>query len=75
MSSLAILVSWEILEERYTRMLRNHFMTSTILFTKIKDEAALWCLEGAKGNAMRFFLWFLLSWLWPNLVCKTSNSE
>jgi hypothetical protein len=48
------------------------------LFTKIKDEAALWCLEGAKGASNVMPLdFFMVSFklVWPNSVCKTSNSE
>jgi hypothetical protein len=49
MASLAMLVSWEIWKERNARVFRNTSITSIMLVAKIKDEAAMWCLAGAKA--------------------------
>jgi hypothetical protein len=44
-----VLVSWEIWKERNVHVFRNNAFTSSMLVTKIKDEAALWILAGAKA--------------------------
>lgn len=49
MASLAMLVSWEIWKERNARVFRNNASTLSMLVTKIKDEAAIWSLAGAKA--------------------------
>jgi hypothetical protein len=49
MASLALLISWEIWKERNARIFRHHFSTSGMVITRIKDEARLWCLAGAKA--------------------------
>jgi hypothetical protein len=49
MASLAMLVSWEIWKERNGRVFRNNASTLSMLVTKIKDEAAIWSLAGAKA--------------------------
>jgi hypothetical protein len=48
MASLAMLISWEIWKERNARIFRHHFSTADMVINKIKDEARLWCLAGAK---------------------------
>jgi hypothetical protein len=49
LSSLAMLVSWEIWKERNARVFRNHSITIDMLVNKIKDEAYMWCFAGAKA--------------------------
>jgi hypothetical protein len=49
MASLAMLVSWEIWKERSTRVFRNHSTSSTVIVHKIKEEAILWSIAGAKA--------------------------
>jgi hypothetical protein len=49
LASLAMLVSWEIWKERNARVFRNKSVTIAMLVTKIKDEANLWRLAGAKA--------------------------
>jgi hypothetical protein len=54
MSSLAMLVSWEVWKERNARVFRNHCSTVLMVATRIKNEATLWASAGAKklGNVM-----------------------
>jgi hypothetical protein len=54
MSSLAMLVSWEVWKERNARVFRNHCSTVHMVATRIKNEATLWASAGAKtlGNVM-----------------------
>jgi hypothetical protein len=49
MASMAMLISWEIWNERNARIFRHHFSTTTLISNKIKEEARLWCLAGAKA--------------------------
>ena len=49
MSSLAMLVAWEISKERNACVFRNQPSTSTMIITKITDEAVVWCIAGAKA--------------------------
>jgi hypothetical protein len=49
LSSLVMLVSWEIWKERNDRIVRNHSITTDMLVNKIKDEAHMWCFAGAKA--------------------------
>jgi hypothetical protein len=54
MSSLAMLVSWEIWKERNARVFRNHHSTVDMVTTRIKTETTLWGYAGVKalGNVM-----------------------
>jgi hypothetical protein len=66
MASFAMLVSWKIWKEKNARVFRNQAITLTMLASKIKDEAMLWCLAGAKAlcyiSAARVgFLYLLLA--------------
>jgi len=49
--SLAILVTWFIWKERNARVFNNTEKTVASLVEEIKDEARLWCQEGAKHLA------------------------
>jgi hypothetical protein len=49
MATFAMLVLWEIWKERNARVFQNHANSSTMFVYKIKEEAALWCLAGAKA--------------------------
>jgi hypothetical protein len=49
MASLAMLISWEIWNERNARVFQQYFSTSDMVINRIKDEARLWCLAGAKA--------------------------
>jgi predicted negative regulator of RcsB-dependent stress response len=55
LTSFAMLISWKIWKERKARVFQNHASSSAMLVSKIKEEAALWCLAGAKAlcNIMR----------------------
>jgi hypothetical protein len=46
---LIMLVSWEIWNERNTRVFRKVATMPTIVVSKIRGEAALWSLAGAKN--------------------------
>jgi hypothetical protein len=54
MSSVAMLVPWEVLKERNARVFQNNASTTIMLMSKIKEEVTLWSLVGAKtlGNIM-----------------------
>jgi hypothetical protein len=54
MSSVAMLVPWEVLKERNARVFQNNASTTIMLISKIKEEVTLWSLVGAKtlGNIM-----------------------
>jgi predicted negative regulator of RcsB-dependent stress response len=54
MASLAMLVSWEIWKERNARVFRNNASTLSMLVTKIKDEAVIWSLAGAKALSVNY---------------------
>ena len=48
MASITMLVSWEIWNERNARVFRNKYAPPMALLAKIKTEARLWVLAGAK---------------------------
>ena len=48
-ASLAMLIAWEIWMERNTRVFRNEHSTFARVVAKIKEEANLWSLAGAKA--------------------------
>lgn len=48
-SSMAMLVSWEIWKERNARVFQNHVVSVEMVVNKIKEEASMWCLAGAKA--------------------------
>jgi hypothetical protein len=47
--SLIMLVSWEVWNERNARVFPNVATLPTIVASKIREEAALWSLAGAKN--------------------------
>ena len=47
--SLAMLISWEIWNERNARVFRNHAKTNNMIVEKIKNEVTMWGLAGAKA--------------------------
>ena len=48
LASVMMLVSWEIWKERNARIFRNAATPTTIIVTRIKEEAHMWTLAGAK---------------------------
>ncbi|KAM3244770.1 hypothetical protein ACQJBY_056229 [Aegilops geniculata] len=46
--SLMLLISWEIWKERNARVFRSTAIPVGVLVTRVKAEASLWCLAGAK---------------------------
>jgi hypothetical protein len=54
LATLTLLTVWEIWQERNARVFRNKLSPSFVLLDKIKNEARLWVLAGAKdlGNLM-----------------------
>jgi hypothetical protein len=48
LSSLALLVVWEIWKERNARVFRNKLSANVVIFELVKAEARLWTLAGAK---------------------------
>lgn len=40
---------WEIWKERNARVIRNQYSTFAMVLPKIKDEALMWYLAGAKA--------------------------
>ena len=48
MASLTLLVSWEIWNERNGRVFRNKYVSPPSIYAKIKYEANLWVLAGAR---------------------------
>jgi hypothetical protein len=48
LSSLALLVVWEIWKERSARVFRNKLSSSVVIFDLIKAEVRLWILAGAE---------------------------
>ena len=48
LATLAILVSWEVWRERNVCVFRNQYFTIAMIVAKIKEEAKMWCLAGAK---------------------------
>ena len=53
-ASLTLLVTWEVWNERNARVFNNKSVPSLVLLDKVKNEARLWVLAGAKclGNLM-----------------------
>jgi hypothetical protein len=49
MTSLAMLIIWEIWNERNDRVFKNKRATSQVIFERITKEAKLWVLAGAKN--------------------------
>ena len=49
MTPLVLLISWEIWNERNARVFRNKYKSSISIFSKIKNEAKLWVIAGAKS--------------------------
>jgi hypothetical protein len=54
MASVALLVSWELWNERNARVFNAKSAPPQVVFDKIRKEAHLWVLAGAKrlGNMM-----------------------
>ena len=48
MSTLIMLISWEIWKERNARVFRHVAAPANVIIAKIKEEARAWCLAGAK---------------------------
>ena len=48
MSSMLMLVSWELWKERNARVFHNTVTPSTIIVRNIKDEINMWEVAGAK---------------------------
>ena len=53
-ASLTLLTAWEIWSERNTRVFKKKSAPSFVIFERVKREARLWALAGAKhlGNLM-----------------------
>ena len=49
LGSLTLLVAWEIWCERNARVFNKKFTPSFIILDKVKKEARLWVIAGAKG--------------------------
>jgi hypothetical protein len=49
LASLALLTVWEIWKERNARVFRHKLSPTFVILDKIKGEARLWVLAGAKG--------------------------
>jgi hypothetical protein len=49
MTSLAMLISWEIWKERNGCVFRNKVSTTDMVITKIKDEVATWSMAETKA--------------------------
>jgi hypothetical protein len=47
-ASITLLVTWEIWNERNARVFKNKHAPPTVVFDKIRNEARLWALAGAK---------------------------
>ena len=47
-ASLTLLVTWEVWNERNARVFQNKSVPSLVLLEKVKTEARLWVLAGAK---------------------------
>nr|TKW03306.1 hypothetical protein SEVIR_7G015600v2 [Setaria viridis] len=44
-----LLVAWKIWNERNARIFRRGYSSVTSLIAKIKDQARMWCIAGAKN--------------------------
>jgi hypothetical protein len=51
MTSLAMLVSWEIRKERNGHVFRNHSSTIPMMVARLKDEVWRWSLVDAKASS------------------------
>jgi hypothetical protein len=49
MASLALLVSWEVWNERNAGVFRNKASTTMMVVAKIKEHVELWSTAGAKA--------------------------
>jgi hypothetical protein len=49
LATLTLLTVWEIWQERNARVFRKKLAPTFIILDKIKSEARLWILAGAKG--------------------------
>jgi hypothetical protein len=49
MGPIAMLISWELWNERNARIFQNNVSTSSMIVIKIKEELALWSLTGVKA--------------------------
>jgi hypothetical protein len=49
MGPIAMLISWELWNERNARIFQNNVSTSSTIVIKIKEELALWSLMGVKA--------------------------
>jgi hypothetical protein len=52
LGSIAMLISWELWNERNACIFRNNVSTSSTIVNKIKEEHALWSLAGAKAMSI-----------------------
>lgn len=48
LASLLMLVSWELRNERNPRIFRNTSAAMTMVTSRIKEEARVWALAGAR---------------------------
>ena len=51
LASVALLVSWEVWNERNNRVFKNKHAPPSVLLNRIKLEASLWVLAGAKSRS------------------------
>jgi hypothetical protein len=65
-SSLALLVTWELWNERNVRVFNNKHATVAVILEKIKNEARLWVIVGAKHSMFLLYLF--------GLSCQNSSS-
>lgn len=49
LASLMLLISWELWKERNAQVFRNIAVPVGVVVAKIKEEAALWSIAGAKS--------------------------
>jgi hypothetical protein len=48
MAYISLLVAWEIWNERNVRVFKNKHASPTVILEKVRNEARLWALAGAK---------------------------